>query len=172
MYTATITTNGASDHDRISYTRYSKNPPAPSRVIRKRSYKNFVKDAFIDDLRKVDWEEFYNCKDVDDAAEVFGRKFQYILNNPAPWVRIQTRKSFSPWLTNETKDLMKLRDEWKKRANELSISTQGQEASEEEVEAWNKYKYYRNKINNRKKNEEKRFKSEKIAENLESAEQT
>ena len=168
----TITTNGASDHDQISYTRYSKNPPSPPRVIRKRSYKNFVKDAFIEDLKKVDWTEVYNCKDADTAAEVFGRKFRYVLNIHAPWIRIQARKNFSPWLTDETKEMMKLRDDWNDKFKDLSTSTQGQPASPEEVEAWNQYKYYRNRINNRKKNEEKNFKSEKITENLDSAEQT
>ena len=32
---------GSSDHDIIGCTRYSKEPPAPARTIRKRSYKNF-----------------------------------------------------------------------------------------------------------------------------------
>ena len=168
----TITSNGASDHDQISYVRYSKDPPAPSRIIKKRSFKNFEKGAFIDDLKRVDWTDVYACKDVDAAAEVFGRKFKYVLNNHAPWVKIQSRKNFSPWLTKETKDLMKLRDDWKDKFKEMCTLNQGRIASPEESEAWNQYKYYRNKINNRKKNEEKMFKTEKITENLDSAEQT
>ena len=115
----TITSNGASDHDQISYVRYSKDPPTPSRIIKKRSFKNFEKGAFIDDLKQVDWTDVYACKDVDAAAEVFGRKFKYVLNNHAPWVKIQSRKNFSPWLTKETKDLMKLRDDWKDKFKEI-----------------------------------------------------
>ena len=88
----------------------------------------------------------------------------------APWVKIQSRKNFSPWLTNGTKEMMKLRDEWKDKAKEMCTS--GQAASEEEIEAWKQFKFYRNKINNRKKIEEKMFKSEKMTENLDSAEQT
>ena len=168
----TVTTTGASDHDLISYVRYSKNPPSPPRVIRKRSYKKFVKEEFIEDLKQVDWTEVYGCDDVDAAAEIFSRKFRYVLNNHAPWIKIQERKTFSPWLTIETKDMMKLRDEWKKNAKDLCISSQGQEASQEQIEAWNQYKFYRNKVNNRKKNEEKVFKQEKMTENLESVEQT
>ena len=168
----TVSTTGASDHDVISYIRYSKDPPSPARIIRKRSYKNFVKEAFIEDLKKVDWEEVYACKDVDTAAEVFSRKFRYILNIHAPWIKIQQRKTFSPWLTEETRNMINLRNEWKKTAKELSISTQGQGVSQQEIEAWKQYKFYRNKINNRKKNEEKLFKTEKMTENLDSAEQT
>ena len=147
-----ILTNGASDHDQISYVRYSKDPPSPARIIRKRSYKEFEKEAFIEDLKKVDWSDVYHCKDVDTAAEVFGRKFRFILNEHAPWVKIQSRKNFSPWLTKETKDLMNLRDEWKDKFKELCTSNPGQISTQEETEAWNLYKYYRNKINNRKKN--------------------
>ena len=95
-----------------------------------------------------------------------------MLNTHAPWTRIQARKSFSPWLTSETKEMMKVRDEWKTKAKELAIANQGRIAAPEEVEAWENYKFYRNKINNRKKTEEKRFKSEKMTENLDSAEQT
>ena len=67
---------------------------------------------------------------------------------------------------------MKLRDEWKSKAKELGQSRVDITATVEESEAWSQYKYYRNKINNRKRDEEKLFKSEKITENLHSAEQT
>ena len=70
----TITSNGASDHDQLSYVRYSKNPPAPSRIIKKRLYKNFEKDGFIDDLKQVDWTDVYTCKDIDAA---FWQKIKY-----------------------------------------------------------------------------------------------
>ena len=167
-----IITNGASDHDQVSYTRYSKDPPSPARVIRKRSYKNFKVDEFIEELDTVDWTEVYACEDVDVAAEVFGRKFRFIVNKHAPWVKIQARKHFLPWLSSQTKEMMKLRDKWKYKAKQLSSSREDNVASVEETEAWNQYKYFRNKVNNRKKDEEKHFKAEKITENLHSAEQT
>ena len=46
---------GDSDHDIISYTRYSKNPPIPARIICKRSYKEFDSSAFLSDVAKIDW---------------------------------------------------------------------------------------------------------------------
>ena len=45
---------------------------------------------------------------------------------------------------------MKLKDEWNDVAKELSIASQGEPATPEEVEAWNQYKYFRNRINNQK----------------------
>ena len=60
---------GGSDHDLLSYTRFSKEPPAPARTIRKRSYKKFDTQKFISDLSKVDWSEVYQCAEVDLAVD-------------------------------------------------------------------------------------------------------
>ena len=46
---------GASDHDAISYTRYSKEPAPPARTIRKRSYKNFSETNYVNDISKIDF---------------------------------------------------------------------------------------------------------------------
>ena len=51
----TVTSFGGSDHDLIGYIRYSKEPPAPSRTIRKRSYSNFDSGKYIENLANVDW---------------------------------------------------------------------------------------------------------------------
>ena len=45
---------GASDHDIIGYIRYCKDPPQPSRTIRKRSYRSFDPTKFIAELGNVD----------------------------------------------------------------------------------------------------------------------
>ena len=168
----TITSAGTSDHDMISYTRLSKEPPTPARTIRKRSYKNFSEEKFLEDLAKQDWNEVYECQEVDNAAAVLTRKICFVLNVHAPWIQFQQSKSFSPWLTLETKQLMVQRDMWKQRTNDLALANPDPEASLEEVEAWNQYKSYRNKINNRKKSEETVYKTNKIGENLDSASKT
>ena len=59
------------------------------------------------------------------ATECFTRKFGYILNVHAPWVRVQQRKIFTPWVTEETKALMVQRDLWKQRAKDLALLSPG-----------------------------------------------
>ena len=159
---------GGSDHDAVGYTRFSKPPPSPARTIRKRSYKNFVQADFICDLSKVDWLEVYQCQDVDTAAEVFTRKFVEVFNHHAPWIIYQQRKNFKPWVTEETKKLIESRNKLKKAAAELATSGEDQAATE----AWIAFKKVRNKINNRRKYEEKNFKSEKIKNSLDSPSNT
>ena len=159
---ASVITFGDSDHDLIAYTRYSKNPPAPARIVCKRSYKKFDSQAFLSDVAITDWSSVFSCGDVDQATECFTRKFRFILNVHAPWVRIQQRKVFSPWISDKTKDLMKQRDIWKERAKDLAVISPV--ACPSQINAWNEYKMYRNHINNRKKFEEKFYKTDKMAE--------
>ena len=159
---AEVISFGDSDHDLIGYTRYSKNPPIPAKIICKRSYKKFVSEAFLSDVSGTDWSEVYSCTDVDLATECFTRKFRYILNVHAPWSRVQQRKTFCPWITQETKDLMKQRDLWKQKAKDLALISQV--ACPAQIAAWDQYKKYRNTVNNRKKKDEKIYKSDKMAE--------
>ena len=164
----TITPCGTSDHDMISYTRYSKEPQSAPRTIRKRSYKKFVLEKNLVDLSLVNWGDVLCCEELDLATEIFTRKLKSVLNIHAPWIIFQRRKSFCPWITDETRKLMKQRDKVKQLAKELALRDQGNFVSAEQQAAWTDYKRLRNKINNTKKNEENRYKSEKINENLDS----
>ena len=159
---AEVTSFGDSDHDLIGYTRFAKSPPVPARIICKRSYKNFDSQKFLADVANTDWSEVYNSTDVDEATDTFTRKFRYILNVHAPWSKIQQRKTFCPWLTLETKELMKERDRWKQEAKSLAIISAA--VCPLQIYAWEQFKKYRNKVNNRKKVEEKEYKSNKIEE--------
>ena len=156
---------GASDHDIISYVRYSKGPTLPGRTMRRRSYKNFVKENFLADLAAVDWRDVLTTGDLDHAVDLLTKKLNCVLDNHAPWILFQLRRNFSPWLTEETKELMRLRDSWKAKAKELGVAS-AVHGTEEQEKAWGEYKKIRNKINNRKGVEEDEFKRRKIQENI------
>ena len=156
---------GASDHDAVSYIRYSKGPPMPARTIRRRSYKDFVEESFLADLATLDWSDVLATDDIDAAVDILTMKFNSILNQHAPWIVFQLRKNYNPWLTEEIKEMMKLRDSWKIKAKMLATIDNG-EASEEQQKAWGEYKKLRNHINNLKGREENKFKRSKIEENL------
>ena len=157
---------GASDHNLIGYTRYSKLPPQPSTTIRKRSYKNFDKNKFISDLNRFDWTDVYTCFDINAAVEMLTLKINTILDIHAPWVMYQKRKHHAPWLSNDTLKLMSERDKLKALAAKLS--SEGLDASAE----WVRFKSIRNRINNRRKYEEKHYKSEKLDASLDSTADT
>ena len=104
---ANVMACGASDHDVVCFTRYSKSPPAQSRVIVRRSYRQFVKNDFLADMESMDWSDVYVYRDVDDAVCCFTAKFNVILNKHAPWIRYQKRKHYSPGISSKTLELMK-----------------------------------------------------------------
>ena len=157
---------GNSDHNIVEYTRFSKDPPTPSRIIRKRSYKNFVLSDFLTDLEQVDWLPVYLCADIDPAVDIFTNLINQVLDIHAPWVTYQVRKKFSPWITDTTLALMKQRDLAKNEA--CKLSRDGKDSSE----AWAVFKKLRNKVNNRIKFEEKKYKIEKINDSLETPAKT
>ena len=153
---------GDSDHDLIKYTRYSKIPQISVRVLFKRSYKKFNKNDFLRDLDQMDWTDVFLCWDVNNATETFTHKFKYILNKHAPWTRTQQRKNFAPWLTDDTKRMIKERDQCKSAAKELSKGSSV--VCQAQSQLWAQYKKLRNKINNRRKREEILYKTEKMSE--------
>ena len=140
---------GDSDHNLIGYTRFSKEPPRPSKTVRKRSYKTFSECNFIADLSAVDWCEVYSSRDVDVAVEAFTAKYLSVLNLHAPWIVFQLRKNYSPWISEETLALMKQRDNAKNVA--ANLVQDGRDAAD----AWKIFKRLRNQVNNKRKQEEK-----------------
>ena len=162
---------GASDHDLVSYTRYSKEYPTNGGTIKKRSYKKFEREKFLTDLQSIDWTPVLACVDLNLAVSMFTSLFNGALDIHVPWVCFQKRKHYAPWITNEMKELMKERDQWKKNVKDLKIQSNNQNSNELQ-EAVRHFKFYRNKINNMKKYDENNYKSQKFQENKDSAQKT
>ena len=162
---------GSSDHDAISYVRFSKEPKPPSRTLRKRSYKNFCQENFIRDVSNIDFSEVYRSLDVDLAADLLSQKLVEVLNLHAPWIIFQQRKHYLPWITKETVQLMQERDQYKREAKSLSL-LETEAASPEQIDLWKKYKKLRNKINSKIKQEERVYKQAKASECQESITKT
>ena len=94
---------------------------------------------------------------MDDAAALLTKKLVEILNVHAPWIVFQQRKHYTPWLTEETKQLMQEWDMYKEKAKAMASVEVGEVSSEQE-DMWNKYKKLRNNINNRISQEEIKYK--------------
>ena len=107
---------GGSDHKLIFATRYSKMIRSNVRYVRKRSYKDFSPEAFLDEIATVEWWNVYQADNVDATVNIFSEKFSRILDHHAPMKTFQTRTNFAPWLSNPTKQLMKDRDQAQRKA--------------------------------------------------------
>ena len=152
---------GGSDHDAIIYTRYAKVPKPPPRTIKKRSYKDFKEEDYIRDVASIDFTDVYAATEVDDAANILTAKLVQVLDVHAPWILFQQRKNFVPWLTQDTMKMMKNRDLLKEKAKIMACN-EGRGASVEQVEIWKQYKVLRNQVNNRIRQEEIKYKKNKM----------
>ena len=144
---------GGSDHMLIFAKRYSRSVKSSPRYVRKRSYKNFKSEEFLDAVQQVSWFDLYLCNDVDTAVDILTRKLTFILDSMAPMKTYQVRTRYAPWLTSLTINLMKERDLQQKKASET-----------QRREDWQKFKALRNRINNRLKFEECSWQKSKLEE--------
>ena len=109
---------GGSDHMMISGIRRSRSLRSSSRYIRKRSYKEFDPQIFLTKVQAISWVDLYLCDDVEKAVEIFTKNITNILDIMAPMKTFQVRANYAPFLSKETRDLMKARDELHKLASD------------------------------------------------------
>ena len=101
---------GGSDHKMIFATRHAKLPNKIPRYVKKRSFKNFSSFDFCEEMSKVSWFDIYQCEDIDTAVQLFTDRFIRVLDNHAPMKIFQNRTNYSPWLSVDTKELIRQRN--------------------------------------------------------------
>ena len=77
-------------------------------------FKNFVEKGFQHAVQQISWLDLYSCEDPDKTAEILRSKLTAIVDQMAPVRTIQVRAKYAPWLSDNTKHLMKERNEAKK----------------------------------------------------------
>lgn len=127
---------GCSDHNLLKIKRFTKKVPVHVNNVLKRSYKNFNSSSFLSDISSIDWSDIYQSTDVNHCVDIFTSKFTTVLNSHAPLKVYQSRKNYAPWLSNSTKEKMKIRDNLLKAAR-LSNSSA----------TYSEYKRVRNEVN-------------------------
>ena len=135
----------------IKAVRSSKVIHSTPQYIRKRCFKNFDSFKFKTAVRQIKWLEIYMSDNVNEAVNLFTHKILNILNDMAPMRKIQIRKRYNPWVSEETIGLIKLRNNAHITATESCIE-----------EDWNTYKQLRNTINNRLKYEERNWQQNRL----------
>ena len=143
---------GSSDHMLVFAVRKSKSIKTSSRYIRKRSYRHFNSTMFVKAVQELSWLDIYLCSEVDTAVELLTSKLTGILDDMAPMRSIQVRANYSPWLSRDTLELMKVRDQVQKLASETKCRTD-----------WVRYKELRNKVTNKLKNEEFKWQRQRLS---------
>ena len=74
----------------------------------------------------------------------------------------KTEKTLKPWITEETLEIMKKRDQAKEDHKRLSLIDS---SSRETKDAWELYKILRNRVTHLKRNEEDNYKRKQVENN-------
>ena len=98
--TIKVKSAGNSDHLGILVTKHTKEIVTKPQVVKKRSYKNFVEEDFLREIRFTNFDEILDEDDEENAAKLFSTIFRAILDNHAPVKVFQTRTHYAPWLRN------------------------------------------------------------------------
>ena len=75
---------GISDHSIVFATKKSGFPKGPAQVHEIRSYKNFNKESFRQDIAWVPWSIIESFDDINDAVEAWNNLFSDVANWHAP----------------------------------------------------------------------------------------
>ena len=101
---------GKSDHKLICAVRHTKVVVQGHKYVRKRCYKRFDCDQFVEQVKLIQWWPVYECENVDRAVELLTQALTSVLDTMAPVRRIQLRRHYASWLSEDTKNLMAARD--------------------------------------------------------------
>ena len=126
---------GASDHRIVFVNKHAKNIKENIRYVKKRSYKNFNEGDFKEAVKGIRWFDVYSCEDVDLAVDSFTGKLTKILDEMAPVKKFQVKNKYASWISDKTKEKIKLRD-----AAQVTAATTQLE------EDWDKFRRLRNDL--------------------------
>ena len=70
---------------------------AQGNTIEYRSFKNYSKEDFVNDLKDVDWEYVANLEDVNSAVSTFSN----IADRHVPMRKVRIRGVRCPWMSYE-----------------------------------------------------------------------
>ena len=145
---------GLSDHKLLKVIRYSKSFRQIPRYVRKRSFKNFEETTFKQKLSECNLAEILECSNVNDATAMLIEKLTNILDTLAPIKTFQTRSNYAPWLSDETKNIQKERNEAQEKA-----------AQSNDPEDWRLYRSLRNQATAKGRSDHKKWEEDKLDPN-------
>lgn len=134
------------DHDIVYCTLRGQCVPNSPSVLYRRDTKNFLRDSLYSDLISSGLDSLFYVEDVNCKVAFFTNTLLALFDKHAPFRNIRITKKAAPWLTDNLKFLIELRNKAKSRYRRLHTSA-----------AWDYYRSIRNYTNVAIKNEKKAY---------------
>ena len=139
-----VTNSHLSDHSIALCVLKGVVQKQPPRIHESRSFKNYCKQSFIDDLSSVPWNVIEATNSVDDAVSLWEHLFCSVADQHAPIKKKRLKGFSSPWVTENLISIRQDRDYFHRKARRSNGKYH-----------WNRYR----KLRNYAIREEKRLKS-------------
>ena len=133
-----------SDHNVILCALKGGVPKLPPRTKEFRSFKNYCKVSFVNDLKNIPWSLIDSVDSVDDAVFLWEKLFCDIADKHAPIQKKRLKGHSTPWVTDKLREDRRNRDYHLRKAHRTNSTYH-----------WNMYKKLRS-FSNR---EDRRLKS-------------
>ena len=109
---------GVSDHHLIFMAYDIKKPQFKPIKVTTRNFKNFNLEGFLAAAEIANFENVFNVVDVNDKVTILENTIHDLLDIYAPYKTFTvTKQNSTPWLTDEIRNIMNLRDMYKYNFN-------------------------------------------------------
>ena len=106
-----VVDTGLSDHQLIYCTRkITRTKTNVHKYIKTRSLKNYSQTLFLDKLRKINFPDYSNFKDINNAYSDFTEKVTPVIDEIAPIKEIRVKNNSQDWFDAEINEEIERRD--------------------------------------------------------------
>ena len=111
-----------SDHDIIYCTRkHQMTKTGKHNNINIRSMKNYSKEIFLGKLREIQFPNFRNFENINEAYQTFFDKIMAVIDKIAPLKEIRVKGNSKPWFDAKVIDRIQVRDKLRKKYNKTKL---------------------------------------------------
>ena len=126
---------GMSDHELICCSRKVNNVKNHARIITCRNFANYEQKLFCEELESMNFNQVFASSCVNAAWSTLKNILQQCIDKHAPLIEKKVKGRLCPWLTQEVKREMNLRDGLLRKARRTNCEHD-----------WSTYKRQRNKV--------------------------
>ena len=96
---------GVSDHSIVFAIKKAGIKKSSTRMQEERSYKQYRKEMFENDVSNIPWHVIETFEDINDAVAAWNSFFIDVANRHAPIRKMRSKVALTPWISAELKEL-------------------------------------------------------------------
>ena len=149
-----VTSYSIADHELIGCVRKLNNIKYKSRSMYARNYKDYAPENLLNNVKNINWQRLYATDDPNSAANFFTKQLKAVFDQHAPFENKTVRGKPAAWLRADVKILMNNRDRILRKAKKTSLPSD-----------WTAYKRARNLCNGKIREAKRKYYRNLIEEN-------